>query len=75
MVANTIHRTRQYSPGDLQRMEEPECDDSDDSVDRQKVSVAPDSDKVTIPLYEYHFLFLAHSAVIQIPQYVEVEPW
>jgi len=48
MVANTIHRTRQqqFSPGDLERMQEPECDDSDDSVDRQKVSVAPDSDKI-----------------------------
>lgn len=48
MVANTIHRARpQYSQRDLERMEEPECeDDSDDSVDRQKVSVAPDSDKV-----------------------------
>lgn len=49
MVANTIHRTRpQYSQRDLERMEQPEFeDDSDDSVDRQKVSVAPDSDKVT----------------------------
>jgi hypothetical protein len=48
MVANTIHRTRpQYSQRDLERMAQPECeDDSDDSVDRQKVSVAPDSDKV-----------------------------
>ncbi|KAN0118517.1 hypothetical protein V8E52_004940 [Russula decolorans] len=48
MVANTIHRARpQYSQRDLERMEQPECeDDSDDSVDRQKVSVAPDSDKI-----------------------------
>lgn len=48
MVANTIHRAHpQYSQRDLERMEPPECeDDSDDSVDRQKVSVAPDSDKV-----------------------------
>jgi hypothetical protein len=48
MVANTIHRARtQYSQRDLEGMEQVECeDDSDDSVDRQKVSVAPDSDKV-----------------------------
>jgi hypothetical protein len=48
MVAKTIHRSpEQYSQRDLERMEEPECeDDSDDSVDRQKVSVAPDSDKI-----------------------------
>ena len=53
MVANTIHRARtQYSQRDLermeqQRMEQPMCEaDSDISVDLQKVSVAPDSDKV-----------------------------
>jgi len=46
MVANTIHRAR--SQRDLERMEQPQyCeDDSDDSVDRQKVSVAPESDKI-----------------------------
>jgi hypothetical protein len=51
MVANTIHRTRpQYSQRDLEGMEQPGCeDDSDYSLDRQKVSVAPDSDKVGHP--------------------------
>jgi hypothetical protein len=49
MVAKTINRTpEQYSQRDLERMEQqPEYeDDSDSSMDRQKVSVAPDSDKV-----------------------------
>lgn len=49
MVANTIHHARpQYSQRDLERIEQQqECeDDSYDSVDRQKVSVAPDSDKI-----------------------------
>jgi len=49
MVANTIHHARpQYSQRDLERMGQPEFeDDSDYSVDRQKVSVAPDSDQVS----------------------------
>lgn len=42
MVANTIHRPRsQYPQRDLERDME-----DDDSEDHQKVSVAPDSDKV-----------------------------
>jgi hypothetical protein len=52
MVANTIHRPGpQYPQRDLERdlerveLHEPEVD-SYDSLDRQKVSVAPDSDKV-----------------------------
>jgi hypothetical protein len=47
MVANTIHRPRppaQYPERDL----EGEGQDDDDSVDQQKVSVAPDSDKVVV---------------------------
>lgn len=50
MVANTIQRARpQYSQRDLERMEQPPCldySDDGDSVERQKVSVAPDSDQV-----------------------------
>ncbi len=48
MVANTINRQRpEYSPRDLERLEQPVAeDDSDDSIIQQKVSVAPDSDKV-----------------------------
>jgi hypothetical protein len=45
MVANTIHRPRpqhQYPERDLEREEL----DEEDSEDQQKVSVAPDSDKV-----------------------------
>jgi hypothetical protein len=42
MVDNTVHRPRpQYPQGDLEREGQ-----SDDSVDQQKVSVAPDSDKI-----------------------------
>ena len=42
MVANTIHRPRsQYPQRDLER-----DGDDDDSEDHQKVSVAPESDKV-----------------------------
>jgi len=42
MVANTIHRPRsQYPQRDLER-----DGDDDDSEDHQKVSVAPDSDKI-----------------------------
>lgn len=42
MVANTIHRARsQYPQGDLERDAQ-----DDDSEDQQKVSVAPESDKV-----------------------------
>jgi hypothetical protein len=53
MVANSIHRPRpqyQYPERDLEREEL----DEEDSEDQQKVSVAPDSDKVVhsaIPQY------------------------
>ena len=57
-------------------MEEHECEeDSEDSVDRQKVSVAPDSDQVDHSALSTIPRLLAHSMVIQIPQYVEVEAW
>jgi len=48
MVNNTVNRQRpQYSPRDLERLRQPEFeDDSDDSIIQQKVSVAPDSDKI-----------------------------
>jgi hypothetical protein len=67
MVANTIHRARPTFPYPQRDVEREGGDD--DSVGQQKVSVAPESDKVVVHSLYLLLVPLAHSTAIQIPQY------